>query len=327
MLLVRSPLRISLGGGGTDLPSYYRKRGGYLIASAIDKYVYTSAIKPFKEGIFLKYSEVEKVKEPSEIKHKIFREILMMSENIEPYQIELTTLADIPSGTGLGSSGAFTVSVLKALQMFNLEYSTNESIAKLACQIEIERLNQPVGKQDQYASAIGGLTEFIFHKDDSVEFKRLPIDDESLNNIQDSILMFFTGYSRSASSILSNQDQKTKSDDNEMLYNLDSVKEMGEISRNLLINGDLNQYGLLMLDHWENKLKRSPNMCSEEIQKFHKIGIENGAIGGKLVGAGGGGFLLFIAQDKIQLRKAMNKIGLKELRFNIDKLGVHVLQA
>ena len=327
MLLVRSPLRISLGGGGTDLPSYYRKRGGYLIASAIDKYVYTSAIKPFKEGIFLKYSEVEKVRDPSEIKHKIFREILMMSENKDPYQIELTTLADIPSGTGLGSSGAFTVSVLKTLQMFNSEYSTNESIAKLACQIEIERLNQPVGKQDQYASAVGGLTEFIFHKDDSVEFKRLPIDNESLNNIQDSILMFFTGYSRSASSILSNQDQKTKSDDNEMLYNLDSVKEMGEISRNLLIRGDINQYGLLMLDHWENKLKRSPNMCSEEIQKFHKIGIENGAIGGKLVGAGGGGFLLFITQDKIQLRQAMHKIGLKELRFNIDKLGVHVLQA
>tara|TARA_Y100000589_G_scaffold31786_1_gene26585 strand:+ start:369 stop:1352 length:984 start_codon:yes stop_codon:yes gene_type:complete len=327
MLLVRSPLRISLGGGGTDLPSYYRKRGGYLIASAIDKYVYTSAIKPFKEGIFLKYSETEKVQKPSEIKHKIFREILMMSENIDPFQIELTTLADIPSGTGLGSSGAFTVSVLKAIQMFNSEYSTNEFIAKLACQIEIERLNQPVGKQDQYASAIGGLTEFIFHKDDSVEFNRLPIDNESLNNIQDSILMFFTGYSRSASSILSNQDQKTKSDDNEMLYNLDSVKEMGEISRDLLIRGDINQYGLLMLDHWENKLKRSPNMCSEEIKEFHKIGIENGAIGGKLVGAGGGGFLLFITKDKIQLRKSMTKIGLKELRFNIDKLGVHVLQA
>ena len=326
MLLVRSPLRISLGGGGTDLPSYYRKRGGYLIASAINKYVYTSAIKPFSKGIYLKYSEIEKVKSPSEIKHKIFKEILTMRDD-NYYQIELTTLADIPSGTGLGSSGAFTVSALKAIQMFNSEYSTNQSIAELACKIEIERLREPVGKQDQYASAIGGLTEYIFHKDDSVEFNRLPITNENLNNIQDSILMFFTGYSRSASSILSTQDERTKADDNQMLYNLDSVKEMGEISKDLLIKGDINQFGLLMQDHWEKKLKRSPNMCSLEIKKFLETGIKNGALGGKLVGAGGGGFLLFIANDKVQLRKTMTELGLQELRFDIDKLGVHVLQA
>ena len=154
--MVRSPLRISLGGGGTDLPSYYRKRGGYLIASAIDKYVYTSAIKPFEKGIFLKYSDIEHVRKPTEIKHKIFREILMMREQKEELQIELTTLADIPAGTGLGSSGAFTVSAIKAIQMFNSEYATNQSIAELACKVEIDRLEEPVGKQDQYASAIGG---------------------------------------------------------------------------------------------------------------------------------------------------------------------------
>ena len=327
MLLVRSPLRISLGGGGTDLPSYYRKRGGYLIACAIDKYVYTSAIKPFTKGIFLKYSEIEKVSNPFEIKHRIFKEILTMNEDDKLHQIELTTLADIPAGTGLGSSGAFTVCAIKAIQMFNSEYSTNESIAELACKVEIDRLNEPVGKQDQYASAIGGLTEFIFHKDDKVEFNRLPIDASTLNNIQDSILMFFTGYSRSASSILSIQDEKTTSDDQEMLYNLDAVKEMGLISRNLLIKGDLQQLGLLIQDHWEKKLKRSPDMCSEEIQRFYQVGIDNGALGGKLVGAGGGGFLMFIANDKVQLRKAMYSLGLQELRFNIDMLGVHVLQA
>ena len=325
MLLVRSPLRISLGGGGTDLPSYYRKRGGYLIASAIDKYVYTSAIKPYAKGIYLKYSEIEKVNSPKEIKHRIFREILSMREE-KINQIELTTLADIPAGTGLGSSGAFTVSALKAIQMFDAIYKTNEKIAEIACDIEINRLQEPVGKQDQYISAIGGLTEFIFHKDDSVEFKRMPINEENLINFQESLLMFFTGYSRSASSILSTQDQKTKSEDNEMMYNLDAVKEMGEISRNLLINGDINQFGLLVQDHWEKKLKRSPDMCSSEIKNFYQIGIENGAIGGKLVGAGGGGFLMFVAHDKVQLRKAMSNIGLKELRFNIDLLGVHVLQ-
>tara|TARA_Y100000739_G_scaffold87766_1_gene74906 strand:- start:18 stop:998 length:981 start_codon:yes stop_codon:yes gene_type:complete len=325
MLLVRSPLRISLGGGGTDLPSYYRKRGGYLIASAIDKYIYTSAIKPYEKGIYLKYSEIEKVQTPNEIKHKIFREILSMREDTIN-QIELTTLADIPAGTGLGSSGAFTVSVLKTVQMFYSEYKTNEKIAEIASDIEINRLREPVGKQDQYISAVGGLTEFIFHKDDSVEFKRLPINEENLINIQESLLMFFTGYSRSASAILSTQDEKTKSDDKEMIYNLDSVKEMGEISRDLLINGEIKQFGLLIQDHWDKKLKRSPDMCSSEIKNFLKIGFENGAIGGKLVGAGGGGFLMFIADDKVQLRKAMSKIGLKELRFDIDLLGVHVLQ-
>lgn len=250
-----------------------------------------------------------------------------MNEDNKLNQIELTTLADIPSGTGLGSSGAFTVSVIKAIQMFKSEYFTNESIAELACKVEIDRLKEPVGKQDQYASAIGGLTEFIFHKDDKVEFNRLPIDFSTLNNIQDSILMFFTGYSRSASSILSVQDAKTTSDDQEMLYNLDAVKEMGLISRNLLVKGDLQQLGLLIQDHWEKKLKRSPDMCSEEIQRFYQVGIDNGALGGKLVGAGGGGFLMFIANDKVQLRKAMNSLGLQELRFNIDMLGVHVLQA
>ncbi len=328
MLIVRSPLRISLGGGGTDLPSYYRKNGGYLIASAINKYVYTSVIKPFAKGIFLKYSEVEKVNSPSEIKHKIFKEILTMQESKEPYQIELTTLADIPAGTGLGSSGAFTVSVLKAIQVFNNnEYSTNEKLAELACHIEIDRLNEPVGKQDQYASAIGGLCEYIFHKDDSVEFRRLPISEENISLIQDSILMFFTGYSRSASSILDIQKKQTLSNDEDMIKNLDAVKEMGLISRDLLIKGDIFQYGLLMQDHWEAKLKRSPNMCSEEIKNFLKSGLKNGAIGGKLIGAGGGGFLMFVADDKAQLRKSMFDLGLQELRFDIDKLGVHVLQA
>ncbi len=327
MFLVRSPLRISLGGGGTDLPSYYRKRGGYLIATSIDKYVYTSVNKPFAKGIFLKYSQVERVNTASEIKHKIFKEILMMNSKTDNPQIEITTLADIPAGTGLGSSGAFTVSALKAIQIFNGEYNTNQAIAELACKVEIERLREPVGKQDQYASAIGGITEYIFNKDDSVDFNRLEIKNETLNNLQDSLLMFFTGYSRSAASILSVQDEKSRAEDNEMLYNLDAVKEMGKISKNLLIKGDVNQYGLLMQDHWEKKLKRSPNMCSEEIKTFLKVGLENGAIGGKLVGAGGGGFLLFISNNRVHLRKKMSELGLQELRFNIDSLGVHVLQA
>ncbi len=326
MFIARSPLRISLGGGGTDLPSYYRQSGGYLLASAIDKYVYTSIIKPYDEGIFLKYSSQEKVKKPSEIKHKIFKEILTMQNWKEPYQIEITTLADIPAGTGLGSSGAFTVSAIKAIQVFNSEYQSNQAIAELACHIEIDRLREPVGKQDQYISAIGGICEFIFNKDDSVEINRLAIPEEKLNEIKESILMFYTGKSRSASKVLNHQDKKTLNNDKEIIRNLDAVKEMGKLSKDLLINGDINQYGLLIQDHWKEKLKRSPDMCSLEIKNFIEVGMQNGALGGKLVGAGGGGFLMFIAKDKSQLRKSMLKIGLQELNFNIDKLGVHVIE-
>ena len=327
MFLVRSPLRISLGGGGTDLPSYYRKKGGYLIAGAINKYVYTAAIKPFNKGIFLKYSEIENVNHINQIKHKIFKEILSMREiEEENLQIELTTLADIPAGTGLGSSGAFTVSTLRAIEVFFSEFSTSENLAKQASHIEIERLKEPIGKQDQYISALGGLSEFTFHKDDTVEYNRLPISEEIFFKLEDSILLFFTGYSRSASSILATQDNQSNESDENMIANLDSVKEMGLISRELLINGDINQYGLLMQDHWNKKLKRSPDMCPPKIKKYFDIGLANGAIGGKLIGAGGGGFIMFIADDKNQLRKVMTENGLKELRFNFDQIGVHVLQ-
>lgn len=324
MLLVRSPLRISLGGGGTDLPSYYRKKGGYLLAASIDKYVYTSIIKPFRKGIFLKYSELENVSKPELISHKIFKEILSM-RNEDEYQIEITTLADVPAGTGLGSSGAFTVSVLKALSLYDSRYSENESLAKEACHIEIDRLNEPVGKQDQYASAIGGINEFIFHKDDSVEFNRLELSDDKRSYLEDSILLFFSGYSRSASKILSEQDNLSKKSDSSILKNLDEVKEMGLTAKNLLLRGDIKQYGLLMHDHWKNKLKRSPNMCSKEILNYYEEGLNNGALGGKLVGAGGGGFLMFVAKDRYQLRKRMNELGLNELNFKFDFLGAQAI--
>ena len=325
MLLVRSPLRISLGGGGTDLPSYYRKKGGYLLASSINKYVYTSIIKPFQPGIFLKYSNYERTKSPLEIEHKIMKEILLMYESAEPYQIEITTLADVPAGTGLGSSGAFTVSMLKAIQIFYSRLSTNELIAKEACHIEIERLRESVGKQDQYASAIGGLNEYIFHKDDSVEFKRLPISTEIIESLEDSLLMFFTGYTRNASDILENQNNLSLNSNKEMLKNLDAIKEMGLIAKKLLIKGDIKQYGLLMHDHWMKKIKRSPEICPEKIMKIYNTALDNGAIGGKLVGAGGGGFLLFVANEKKQLREKMREYGLQELRFKFDNIGVHVL--
>ena len=253
------------------------------------------------------------------------KEILLIYESVKPYQIEITTLADVPAGTGLGSSGAFTVSLIKAIQMFYSILSTNELIAKEACHIEIERLGDSVGKQDQYASAIGGLNEYIFHKDDSVEFKRLPISISTIESLEDSLLMFFTGYTRNASEILETQNNLSLTSNKEMINNLDSIKEMGLIAKDLLIKGDIKQYGLLMHDHWMKKIKRSPNICPENIMKIYKIALDNGAIGGKLVGAGGGGFLLFVANDRKQLRAKMRELGLQELRFRFDNLGVHVL--
>lgn len=326
MLLVRSPLRISLGGGGTDLPSYYRKQGGYLIAASINKYVYTSAIKPFAEGIFLKYSEVERCEAPDDIKHSLFKEILAM-ESSPPWRIELTTLADIPAGTGLGSSGAFTVSTLKALKLFYNKQSSNDEIANQACHIEINRMQQPVGKQDQYASAIGGINEFIFHKDDSVEYHKLSLKQSVLLSLEEDLLMFFTGYSRSSASILEDQHVRSLAIDAQMISNLDRVKEMGLVSRDLLLRGDLRQFGLLMDDHWKTKIKRSPNMCPPNVREAYDEALQNGAVGGKLVGAGGGGFLMFLASDKQSLRGTMKKFGFREMHFRFDKLGAHVLQA
>ena len=248
----------------------------------------------------------------------------MMQEDAQN-QIEITTLADVPAGTGLGSSGAFTVSVLKAISLYKNKYISNEELAKEACHIEIDRLSEPVGKQDQYASAIGGLNEFIFHKDDSVEFKKLPLSENNIANFEDSILLFFTGYSRRASEILKEQDTLSKKSDPSMIKNLDDVKEMGLIAKDLLVKGDIQQYGLLMHDHWRKKLQRSPNMCSKEILQYYEEGLNNGAIGGKVVGAGGGGFLMFIANDKNALRNKMTELGLKELPFKFDFIGTHTL--
>ena len=270
-------------------------------------------------------SDFEYVKTPLDIKHKIIKEILLIYEPKDTYQIEITTLADVPAGTGLGSSGAFTVSMIKAIQMFYSKLSTNELIADEACHIEIERLRESVGKQDQYASAIGGLNEYIFHKDDSVEYRRLPISLTTIESLEDSLLMFFTGYTRNASDILETQNDLSLNSNKEMIKNLDAIKEMGLIAKDLLIKGDIKQYGLLMHDHWMKKIKRSPEICPENIMNIYNEALDNGAIGGKLVGAGGGGFLLFVANEKKQLRAKMREFGLQELRFEFDNIGVHVL--
>jgi D-glycero-alpha-D-manno-heptose-7-phosphate kinase len=326
MIITRSPLRITLGGGGTDLPSYYRQHEGFLIAAAITQYVYVTVNRPFVEGIFLKYSALESVSEVREVEHNIIREVLTM-QNMRTPQIEITTLADIPAGTGLGSSGSFTTALIASLYAHRKNLIHTQELAELACHIEIDRLNEPVGKQDQYIAAYGGVTCFTFHQDDKVSAEPLKLDIETMHELEDNILLFFTGYSRSASSIL--QDQHTRSQKNEegMLKNLHFVKDLGYKSKEALERGDLLGFGELMHAHWEHKKSRSGGMSNPKIDEWYELGMKNGAVGGKLVGAGGGGFLMFYAADRNKLRQAMVKAGLAEVRFRFDFEGTKVVSS
>ena len=326
MIIARSPLRISLGGGGTDLPSYYRNYGGALISAAIDKYVYVTIMRPFTEGIFLKYSRLEHVGQVQEVHHPIIREALGMMELKTP-QIEITTLADIPAGTGLGSSGSFTTALLKALYAHRRRLIHPAELAKMACEIEIDRLGEPVGKQDQYIAALGGITSFRFHEDDEVEASPVNIGVDTLFDFEDNLLLFFTGFSRSAGSILKDQDTRTQESDNEMLNNLHYVKELGVRSQKALEAGKTGEFGEIMHEHWEHKKRRSGGMSNPEINEWYESAKNNGAIGGKLVGAGGGGFLMFYAEDRSRLRKAMSHAGLEEVRFRFDFEGTKVLMS
>jgi D-glycero-alpha-D-manno-heptose-7-phosphate kinase len=307
MIIARSPLRISLGGGGTDLPSYYKEHGGFLVAAAIDKYVYATVLRPFAPGISLKYSILENVKLVKDVQHPIIREALIALNPKTP-QVEITTLADIPSGTGLGSSGSFTTALLKALYSHYRKNIHPKELAELACKIELEKLGEPIGKQDQYIAAFGGISAFSFNPDGTVTSEPLAISTETIHNLEDNLLLFFTGISRSASSILSEQDTKSKASDRAMLDNLHFTKVLGFQSRDALLAGDTIKFGKLLHEHWLHKKERSYGMSSEFINNAYEIAMRNGAVGGKLVGAGGGGFLMFYSIDKEKLRNAMSKL-------------------
>ncbi len=324
MIIVRSPLRITLGGGGTDLPSYYREHDGFLIAAAIDKFVYVTVIKPFTPGIYLKYSKIEHVQTIDQVQHPIIRESLKQFD-FGPLQIEITTLADIPAGTGLGSSGSFTTALLRALHAHAKSIINPHQLAEQACNIEIDRLGQPIGKQDQYIAAFGGITCFGFCRGGMVKAAPLAIDDDIRYLLEDNLLLFFTGFSRSASNILKDQDQRTKGNDAATIDNLHYVKDLALRSRAALEAGDVIKFGRLMHEHWENKRKRSDGMSNPLIDTWYNIAVANGAVGGKLVGAGGGGFLMLYADDKARLRKAMREVGLAEVRFHFDFEGTKIV--
>jgi len=324
MIITRSPLRISLGGGGTDLPSYYRDHTGFLVAAAIDKYVYITKHRTFQQDIIIKYSKLERVQSVDQIEHPIVREALKLTGVTDPH-IELTSMADIPGGTGLGSSGSFTTALLKALHAYKKNIISPAELAEQACDIELNKLGEPIGKQDQYIAAIGGITAFTFHPDGRVEYRPCKISEETLFNLEDNLLLFFTGYSRSASGILKDQNERSKANDQAMLDNLHFTKELGYKSLECLETDNLEEFARLMDVHWQRKKARSSGMSNARINEWYDHAMANGAIGGKLIGAGGGGFLMFYASDKRKLRHAMREKGLQEVRFRFDFEGTKVV--
>ena len=324
MIITRSPLRISLGGGGTDLPSYYRQHGGFVVSAAINRYVYITIHQAFRPYIMLKYSKLEEVESVDQIVHPIIREALKRLQIPGPH-LEIVSISDIPAGTGLGSSGSFTTALLRALHTLKNDFVPPQELAEEACEIEIGRLAAPIGKQDQYIAACGGITCFQFLPDEGVTVEPLKMSPEALANLEDNLLLFFTGYTRSASDLLHDQDARTRHNDSEMLANLHFVKQLGMESRDALQAGDLRRFAELMHCHWLRKKNRSPGMSNPEIDELYELGRKNGALGGKFIGAGGGGFLLFYAENKTQLRRALREAGLREVRVQFDFAGTSVL--
>ena len=320
MIITRSPLRISLGGGGTDLPSYYREHGGFLVAGALDKYVYLTLHRTFVPDLIVKYSKLERVATADQLEHPIIREAFGLLK-MDGRSLELTSMADIPGGTGLGSSGSFTTALLKLLHTANKNLISPAELAEQACHIEIDRLGEPIGKQDQYIAAVGGITAFTFHKDGRVDYRPAKISEEALFNLEDNLLLFFTGYSRSASGILKDQNDKSKANDQAMLDNLHFTKDLGYQSLSALESDNLEEFARLMDVHWQRKKVRSSGMSNQHINDWYDHAIAHGALGGKLIGAGGGGFLMFYAADKKMLRRAMREKGLQEVRFRFDFEG------
>jgi D-glycero-alpha-D-manno-heptose-7-phosphate kinase len=323
VIITRTPFRISIGGGGTDLPSYYEKFGGFVISAAINKYAYISINEGFTDSYIIRYSQQEAVDKVDQIKHPIVREALKL-HNIGPRH-EVVSVADIPAGTGLGSSGSFTVGLLKAIYAAKREHVTTNVLAEEACHIEMNILGEPVGKQDQYIAAFGGLTCFEIEKDGSVRSSPLRVSKETLHTLEDNLLLFFTGQSRSASNILADQKTRSESSDSSMIENLHHIKELGLQIKTALENGKTTVFGELMHQHWLFKKERSKTISNPEINGWYDLGVSNGAVGGKLIGAGGGGFIMFYANDRTRLRQTMAKVGLREVRFAFDLEGSKIL--
>ena len=324
MIIGRSPLRISLGGGGTDLPSYYREHGGFVVSAAITQYVHVTMHRtPLKE-LVVRYSHIERVARAEDIKHPIVREALKLTGITEP-NIEITSMADVPAGTGLGSSGSFTTCLLKVLHKYKRHFIHPRELAEMACHIELDLLGEPVGKQDQYIAAFGGVTAFDFNPDGSVAARPVNASEQTLDLLEDNLVIVSTGIYRAASQVLKEQDDKSRQNDKSMIDNLHFVKELGYRSLEAIETGNLAEFGRIMHTHWQHKKRRSGVMTNADIDRWYELAMENGALGGKLIGAGGGGFLMFYTEQKAGLRRALHEAGLMEIKLGFDYEGTKII--
>lgn len=320
MIITKTPFRVSFCGGGSDMANFYEKYGGCVLSTSINKYCYISIHPYFNENqTLLKYSENELVDSPDQIKHRIFRQVLT---DMGIHGVEISSTADIPGGTGLGSSSTFTVGLLNTLNCYNGKFVSKDKLAKLACEVEIEKLGNPIGKQDQYGAALGGLNFIKFNQDGSVSHEPILMEGKTYKELQKNLLMFYTGTTRSANTILAEQTKNITSEDK--AKNLLKMCGLAKDMKVALENNDISSFGRILDEGWQLKKELASGIANPAIDEAYEIAMKNGALGGKLLGAGGGGFLLFYCEEEKQeqLKKA---IGLKELDFSFERDGTSVI--
>jgi len=320
MIISKTPFRISFCGGGTDLKEYYSHRQGSVVSTTIDKYMYITVKEYFDTNkIFLKYSRTELVSNINKIKHPIIREALKLVGIVRG--IDITSLANIPSATGLGSSSAFTVGLLNALYAYLDEHKSPEHLAKEACKIEIDILKEPIGKQDQYITAYGGLRHILFNPDESVNVEMIIIPKSLKEELENNLMLFYTGIQRKASEIL----QEQKSNTNKKMEFLDRMRDISFELKEALLKKDLTRFGELLHKNWEYKKMLASKITNDVIDRYYKIAIKNGALGGKVLGAGGGGFLLFYCEQKNQNKLLKSLSSLKHVPFKFESNGTRIV--
>lgn len=326
MILARAPFRIPLGGGGTDLPSYASRHGGALVSLAIDRYAYVTLRRRLLDRrIRVLGDEPELVDDPAALRHPLLREALRLLP--VDAGLEVTMGGDVPGGTGLGTSGAFGVALLRALHALRGEATTPEALAEEAAHLEIDRLGLPVGKHDQYLAALGGVTCLEVARDGRVAARPARVDPAVAEALTARLLLFFTGTTRRAAEVLAEQDRKTTEEDAGVVEALHRIKAIGQEVLGALEAGDLPRLGRLQHDHWETKKRLSARVSDARIDGWYALARRCGATGGKIVGAGGGGFLVLYCEPAAQaaLREAMGQEGLPELPYRLDRQGVRLL--
>jgi len=324
VIISRTPVRLPLGGGGTDLASYYSKFGGFFVSAAIDKYNYVAIKKRFESGYRVSYSKTEITDKIEKIEQPIVREALKLL-NVGDY-LEMVTIADIPGRSGLGGSSSYAVGVLNALHFYKRENVPRRTLAEEACRIEIDVLKEPIGKQDQYVASFGGVNSYEIERDGAVSVKPLALSSHGTAELENNLLLFYTGIKRDASQVLGRQKQDQEKGDKRVIETMHEIKKIGYQVRDSLANGDIRSFGELLDLHWRTKKNLSEQISNSRIDQLYELAMRNGALGGKIMGAGGGGFFMFYSENgKERLRNAMSNEGLKEVRFRFDLDGSKII--